>query len=497
MTLALPAVPSRALTLAAALEDFLAAASCAPATKIAHQENARALVRKFGDRPIADFRGRAGGRLLAAFLAVETGSRRRRPPGGRRGPIGYGTARARLGTLRKALELAVERGALARMPEPWPIPRPGAEGHLERGRYVLREEAEALRATYPPRARRAPETSTCPIPASALEPGALTLGAALEWLVSGGVRRRTAATQGMRAEHVGHLVRFFGRERPLADFQGPPGYQLLLSFVAGEGPEAGGRGVRFCTLRKRLNTLSLALKEGVKRGALAALPPWPELPADSLPRERWLTVDEYEALRAALAPRWRVWLDLGVWTGQHSADVDTMTWGMVDLGAGPGAGPGPGAAFFMRRNTKNRRRPEWLPMPDGLRRRLADQWALDRRNGAPPPTSDACIAGRWHAARRTLRKACFKLGFAPVAPIDLRRTAATWWIDAGGPKDGLRKYLGHSASSAMVDRHYAKVTPDMLAGGVAALDRHARRRASAETSAAPVPMLPAKEDNHG
>jgi integrase len=490
------ALAGAAETLGVALETFLAGAVCAPATKIAHRENARALLRKWGDRPLDDFAGRRGGRLLAAFLAVETGPRRRRLPGARRGAISYGSARARLGTLRKALELAVERGALACMPEPWPIPRPGSEGHLDRGRYLLREEAEVLRASYPPRARRAPSTSTCPIAPSALEPGALTLGQALDWLVTGGVRRRTEATQGMRAEHVGLLGHFFGRERPLADFAGPAGYRLLLAFVAAEGPEAGGRGVRFCTLRKRLNTLSLALKEGVKRGALPGLPPWPELPADSVPRERWLTVAEYEQLRAALAPRWRLWVDLGVWTGQHSADLDTMTNGMADLGAGPGAGPGAGAAFFLRRNTKNRRRPEWLPMPDELRRRLTDQWMADRRTGAPPPQPDTCIAGRWHAARRTLRKACFKLGIPPVAPIDLRRTCATWWIDAGGPKDGLKKYLGHSASSAMVDRHYAKVTPDMLAGGVAALDRQARRGRAEETAAAPVPMLPAMDVDH-
>jgi integrase len=493
MSAAVAVAPQTGESLAEALGTFLKAANCADATRIAHAENARALLRYFGERPVSDFGGRRGARLAAAFLRNETSNRRRAPAGGRRGPLGYGAVRARLSTLRKALDFALERGALPRPPEGWPIPKPGSEGHLEaRTRYILRDEAELIRERFPTRRRQPPAVSRCSIPASAPVPSGVTLGEALGWLTGGGgVRRRTDATQRMRAEHATHVLRFWGADRPIGDFVGANGYALLRDFVRQEGPEEGGRGVRFCTIRKRLNTLSLALKEGVKRGALAALPPFPELPADSVPRERWLTFDEYERLRGALRSRWRPWLDLGVFTGQHSSDLDTMTFGMLDLGAGPGAGPGSGAAFFLRRNTKNKRRPAWLPMPDELRRRLTDLWTADRRTGAPPPHPDECIVGRWHAAGRTLRKACFKLGIEPVAPIDLRRTCATWWIDAGGPKEGLRLFLGHAANSSMVERHYSKVTPLMTAEGVAALDRQAHRGRAPSASASSVALLPA------
>src|SRR5690242_8058934 len=101
----------------------------------------------------------------------------------------------------------------------------------------------------------------------------------------------------------------------------------------------------------------MMLLEATRQGELPTLPPWPVIPSDRQPRERYLTTREYQAIRAQLPERYALWLDLGVFTGQHASDLASMTWAMVDLGAGPALGPGAGRAFWLRRNTKNRRRP--------------------------------------------------------------------------------------------------------------------------------------------
>jgi integrase len=323
----------------------------------------------------------------------------------------------------------------------------------------------------PPRVRRAP-TVKAP-PHAPVPPGTETLAAAIGWVLRSrgrgrGGRGRAEATQLMHQAHRDHLIAFFG-DRAITDFRGAAGYELLLAYVQAEGPEDGGRGLRYCTLRKRLQTLHMALREAVKRGKLDALPPWPETPADSQPRERWLTLDEYLRLRAAIGAPWATWIDLGVWTGQHSSDLNTMTWAMVDLGGGAGAAAGEGRSLWLRRNTKNRATAEWLPMPAELRRNLAALY----RSLEPKPAPNECIVGPWKHAGHRLRKACIRLGIAPCSPIDFRRTCATWWIESGGDKEALRKWLGHSGNSSMVERHYSKITPKMLDGGVDALDRAA------------------------
>lgn len=454
------------------LHSFLSGVDCAESTRLAHADYARYLVRHFGDRPLEDFAGAAGGELVAGYL--------------RESGLAYSSTRFRLNTLRLALEHAVARGVLAKMPEPWPIPRPGSHGHLNRGRYLLRDDSDQV-AVDRRKSRPPPATVKSAAPLEPAPPGTETMGEALAWLLKHTVRRRTVATQRMHRAHARYLKQFFGADRPITEFRGAAGYRLLWEFVQLEGPEEGGRGIKFVTVKKRLVTLKMALTEGVKRGALDAVCPWPQTPSDATPRERYLTVDDYRRLRAVLPERWRLWVDLGVYTGQHTSDLDTMTWGMVDLGGGPGNEPGRGQAFHLRRNTKNKARPAWVVMPAELRHNLT----VARRTIAPSPHPDGCIVGRWHNARALLRRACIRLGIPRVSPIDFRRTCATWWVERGGPKEALRKYLGHSGNSAMVERHYSQITPEMLEGGVEALNRAAGWAGGGPAAPLPPKVLPA------
>lgn len=463
-------------TLADALQASISDIDYAPITRTQHEENARYLVRYFGDRPVADFAGAAGGELVIKYAQDETGGRDRGlreafgGPGNNVPRLTYCTLRKRLCALRLALLHAFQRGELASMPTPWPVARPGSHGHKNAGKYLLGPEREAaIRREPAPVHRSSIYASKSDQPMGALPAGAKTLGNALDYMLAHGLRRVTQATYVMRTEQVRWLKSFFGADRPLSEFSGTSGYRLLTEFVEKEGTDRGGRGLKFVTLKKRLTALRMALTEMVRRGELDSLPLWPSLPKDGTPRERYLTLEEYRGILATITPPWGLWVTIGVWTGQHTSDIDTMTWGMVDLGAGPGNGPGPGPAFWLRRNTKNKKRPVWLPMPDELREALT---AAYRRN--PPAGPNLVIIGKCHNMRSHLKRACRKLGIPRVSPIDLRRTCATWWIEKGGPKDGLRQWLGHSVTSEMVERHYAQVTPAMVFGGVDALNRAAR-----------------------
>lgn len=454
-----------AWTLGMAMDRFLAAAetTAAPGTLRVHQEHAK-MVRKYfdADRPVTDFSGAPGAELVLTYIKHETGDGDRglRERFGGSGnlvrALSYSSIRQRVAALKGALRAAINAGQLDAMPAPWPV--------------VLQLAAERSgmpRPEPPAKPRRLPPTVRATGADVAPAVGVLTLGAALDQMKRSRLRRLSAATCQLHGETAALLLRFFG-DRPLADFEGSPGYRLLEEYITAEGPD--GRGVKYQTLKKRLVTLSLTLKEAQRRGELKEIPPWPDLPADGKPRDRVLSYDEYSRVRAALPTRERLWIDLGAWTGQHSYDISTMTWRLVDLGAGPGFGPGAGPAFWGRRNTKNGlTAPEWLQMPDELRQHLTDAW-LSR---ATPPRPDEAIAGSLDRfnLRKTLARACWKIGIPKFSPIDLRHTCVTWWIEKGGPVDGLKKWLGHATRSEMVHRHYLSVTPTMIGDGVGALNR--------------------------
>jgi integrase len=474
--------PLSATPLGQQFEAWLGRVQCAPTTLVARRDHAHYLVQHFGPRPLADFSGAAGADLVKQYILDESGGHDRglRERFGGKGnlarALSYTTIRQRLNTLRNMLEDAVVTGDLSKMATPWPIPPAGSHGQAARASYLLKPELEAALQRQPRKHRIPPESSRCAVPITPAPAGAQTLGQALDWLLKHGQRRCAEATRRMHEDHVHRLEHFFGADRPVADFRGAAGYRLLMEYAEKEGPEEGGRGLKFVSVRKYLNTLALALRESVKRGDLESLPPWPDLPCDSQPRERYLSFDEYQKIRALLVPHRRLWLDVAIWTGQHTSDISTMTWQMADLGAGPGKGPGPGAAFWLRRNTKNAVKPVWLPLPDELRTRLTEAY-----RERPPEDPTLTIVGGWHNVSTRFRRACRKLRIPSFSPIDCRRTCATWWIEKGGPKEALRRWLGHAQNSAMVERHYSQVTPDMVAGGVHALNRAARDPGSGVT----------------
>lgn len=431
----------------------------------------RSVVAFFGDGDVNRFAGTAGGQAARRFIeAHEEGLR---PKAGR--ALAYNTIRFHLLAFRKGLDQALRRGLLTEAPKDWPIPPRGSAGHLRRPHYIMREERANLEelARIERKERRAihrlhPRESI----AVQAPPGVPSLKQALDWMLKRAEKKCRPATRAYYANCADYLLRYFG-DRPLVDFLRGPGYALRQQYLDDEGPS--GRGVKYVSLKHRLSVLNLAMKEALRRDVIELMPTPLEVPSDSMPRDRHLTYDEYIRLREEIPIDRRLWIDLGVWTGQHTSDLQTMTWGMVDLGGGAGQPPGPGRAWFLRRNTKNSGRvraakPEWLEMPNGLRERLVD--ALRLRD--PHPHPDECIVGPWERARKVMRDACLRLGIRPVSTIDLRHTCATWASENGAPRDALRVFVGHAPGSPMLDKHYVAVTDVVMERGLAAFNRVGR-----------------------
>lgn len=146
-------------------------------------------------------------------------------------------------------------------------------------------------------------------------------------------------------------------------------------------------------------------------------------------RIRWLTADEWTALRAALPEAWLPMADFAIATGARQANVFWLEWSQVDLA----------------------RRKAWVH-PDEAKagdaiaiplsaaamavlqaqRGQSDVWVFPMNDGNPLPK----LKSRdWKA---TVRRA----GIAPCTWHDLRHTWATWHLMGGTPLEVLQKLGG-------------------------------------------------------
>lgn len=421
------------------LREFLDAFHGPEATRACHGQNGRALKKVFGSRPLADFAGPAGGELVSSYLVSE------RARAGRKGAIRYATIRSRLNTLRLALGHAVDRGHLPEMPMPWPIERPGAAGHKEASRYVLKEEAAELHRRFV-KPRISTKEKRCSYPPGVALPGQMTFAVVMAWVppVMPTDPLRTARTIEMHEANVRHLVAFYGSERPINEFEGKAGGRLLEDFVQ--------RWHRACdghlsprTVKKLLTTVNLGLKLAKRRGLIDVLPEMPRLRMETVPRDRVLSVAEFHRIVRAIVPKWRPWLMVALFTAQKTSCVEAMTWGMVDLQQGR----------FLRRTSVHtgRDQAEWMPMPRALRTFLREQ--IEAKQGQPDPS--AVLVGRWHAVRRALRNASFLLGMKPVSPVDLISTFEGWLDEAGASPQGIHRYRGRKTEPGRSRAYSGKV----------------------------------------
>jgi len=200
--------------------------------------------------------------------------------------------------------------------------------------------------------------------------------------------------------------------------------------------------VAMSTAAKEVKALRSALRHARKHGIYHGDPSRiiPELDGAYVPRDRFLSSEEFSALHAKLSENRRDYLMAYCGIGARESELYAVT--AYDLNDIQQSVRIPG--------TKTRRADRVVPVSD-------DVWPVLVRRAHAADTGAALFAP-WTNGRRDLAAACKRAGIAPVTFNDLRRTFASRLAEAGVPEITIAQYMGHS-TSAMVRRIYAQVSP--------------------------------------
>lgn len=259
----------------------------------------------------------------------------------------------------------------------------------------------------------------------------------------------------------------------------------IAGYVTGRRAEAGKqipaanpqhkpRTVRVSdhTISKELKALGTALRQARVRKLYAGpdvgdlIPPG--FSANYQPRERWLTEEEWLKLRRELTPGRRLWLSVAVFTGARSGEVNAMRWDHFD--------------WALRRltlqGTKTARSRRTSPIPEALAgilepHRWEGRGRADTDEGFGPYRTERTtgeIAPHWAWANdcRDLEAACKRAAIPRCTPNDLRRTFASWMAQGNVSPLAIARLLGQTTTQ-MVDRVYARLSPESLAESVKVL----------------------------
>ncbi|MGL4966121.1 MAG: tyrosine-type recombinase/integrase [Inquilinus sp.] len=204
------------------------------------------------------------------------------------------------------------------------------------------------------------------------------------------------------------------------------------------------------TLRREFNVLRAALRRAWKDGFLVK-PPELEAPADSAPRDRYLTKAEARKLVAAcITPHVKTFVALAVYTGGRKGAILALTWDRVNFDTGMVDLQEPG-----RRITSKRR--GVVPMNAALRaeleeaRQLAVSDYVVEYGGGPVPKGL-----RW-----SFRKLCLRAGLTWIpTPHHLKHSVASWMAMERVPVDQAADYL--ATDPRTLRKVYRKFDPSYL-----------------------------------
>lgn len=313
-----------------------------------------------------------------------------------------------------------------------------AEGEVWRESTRCRDKEAARRVARQIERRRAAEADAAP---------RVTLSEALK-AVRAADRRANAseATLEIHATKGGHLLRLLGEDFDVSSVTAED-LRAYADQRLAETVNKEGRLTSRHSVQKDLATLRLAIRTvGL---------PWdprimPALGRYYEPRDRWLTMDEYRRLYAALPAHRRDYLTAWVYTGLDEGVLYRLAPEHVDLARGQLWAP----------DEKTEARARWIPLhPEALE-------VMARRSRAVGP--EGLLFERWGNSWRDLRAACKRAGVAPASAKDLRRTFCSWMAQAGVPMKACAELMGHS-SLRMVEQVYARLGVDVLHDAVMAL----------------------------
>lgn len=205
-------------------------------------------------------------------------------------------------------------------------------------------------------------------------------------------------------------------------------------------------GVTDSTINRQCRTLRAALNWGAKEGWIKKVP-YIAAPQAAGARDRFLTYEEvYKILGAAKAPHLRTFIALAIWTGARMGALLELTWDMIDEER---------MLIFWPKGTANKRRPVVTPInePLGLALSVAafigDSEYVVSWNGKQIDTP-----------RRAFSRAADAAGVEDVTIHDMRRTAASWLLQAGGTFEEAAALLEDDIRT--VQKHYGRFALDNM-----------------------------------
>jgi integrase len=252
-------------------------------------------------------------------------------------------------------------------------------------------------------------------------------------------------TRRMHADHCRYLLAYFG-DRRVDDIR----YAELIGYVRHELK----RGLSKETVRKRLSTMKMAMREALAHGTLDRLPDFPVLRPQNHPRQGYWTKTQWDAANLACDgdEDFRTWVAVNWHTGMHSSDIDRFRWQDVDVVS----------KTWVRRNTKVKAEPKTLPLPDRLCGILRER----RERLQPHPRDLVCGHPMGHP-NRELRDLANRAGIPPITPTEAgRHSAETYLEECGATELFQMEWLGLK-SPAMLKRHYRHATAKGMGAGIA------------------------------
>lgn len=216
---------------------------------------------------------------------------------------------------------------------------------------------------------------------------------------------------------------------------------------------AASRGVSAGTILREVGVLRAALARAVEHQWLAAVPPISNPVPTPRPRSRWVTKDEARKLLAACQePHVRLFVMLGLMTVARSGAIREARWSQVDwetktIDYGHGHGNKHRAIVPLN--------PEVLATLEAAKLLGCSDFIVEY-HGRPVAS-----------VKKGFAAACRRAGLEGVTPHILRHSGATWMAMDGVPLSEIARMLGDS--EAMVERVYAKKTPEYLRRAAGAL----------------------------
>ncbi len=260
--------------------------------------------------------------------------------------------------------------------------------------------------------------------------------------------RRSPDTVDFHRSKAGHFVRVF-ETNERGEHVGFSLARLRAFDVDGYISRRRGECAADTTISKELvvlrKSLRLAIRAGLWRGRVDEVIPIAFSPGYE-PRKRALTAGELGKLLAELLPERAARVAFIVATSACWRETELARRGDV----------GEGLATVLLRGTKRKTRFRTVPIVSPAQQSLL-AYALDHAKGTGDP-----LFAPWGNVRRDLADACEDAKIERCSPNDLRRTFASWQVEAGVPLFPIAQAMGHK-DTRMLERVYGRQTPEQLA----------------------------------